>query len=180
MHCGACENNCALTITIFNDGRRFVTGNRCERGEARGMKQRVPKDNGKINLVAEKYKLLFSYRPLRKKQAYRGTIGIPRVLNMYENYPLWQTFFRQLGIRAQLSPKGTEAQYEKGMETIPSDTVCYPAKQVHGHIQALIDRGYETIFFIQLSSTKLAKTKMLIITSIVLSYSLIPMSSATT
>lgn len=147
MHCGACENNCALTITVFNDGRRFVTGNRCERGEARGMKQRVPKDNGKINLVAEKYKLLFSYRPLRKKLAYRGTIGIPRVLNMYENYPLWQTFFHHLGIRAQLSPKGNSEQYEKGMETIPSDTVCYPAKQVHGHIQALIDRGYKTIFY---------------------------------
>ncbi|GAA3620838.1 2-hydroxyacyl-CoA dehydratase [Secundilactobacillus similis DSM 23365 = JCM 2765] len=147
MHCGICENNCALTITIFNDGRRFVTGNRCERGEARGLKQRVPRDNGKVNLVAEKYKLLFSYRPLRKKQATRGVLGIPRVLNMYENYPLWQTFFSKLGIQAKLSPKGNKDQYEKGMETIPSDTVCYPAKQVHGHIQALIDRGFETIFY---------------------------------
>lgn len=147
MHCGGCENNCALTITIFSDGRRFVTGNRCERGEERGLKLRVHKDNGKVNLVEEKYKLLFSYRPLRKKLATRGTIGIPRVLNMYENYPLWQTFFRNLGIRAELSHKGSKEQYEKGMETIPSDTVCFPAKQVHGHIQNLIEKGYQTIFY---------------------------------
>ncbi|MFD1466052.1 acyl-CoA dehydratase activase-related protein [Lapidilactobacillus mulanensis] len=147
MHCGGCENNCPLTITIFNDGRRFVTGNRCEKGEARGLRQHLPKENGRINLVQEKYKLLFSYRPLRKKMAPRGVIGMPRVLNMYENYPLWQTFFTKLGIRAELSPKGSQKQYEKGMETIPSDTVCYPAKQVHGHIQALIDEGMKTIFY---------------------------------
>lgn len=147
MHCGGCENNCALTITVFNDGRRFVTGNRCERGEERGLKLRTHKDNGKINLVEEKYKLLFSYRPLKKKQAVHGRIGLPRVLNMYENYPLWQTFFNQIGIRAELSNKGNEAQYEKGMETIPSDTVCYPAKQVHGHIAKLIEDGYERIFY---------------------------------
>lgn len=147
MHCGGCENNCALTITIFNDGRRFVTGNRCERGEERGLKLRTHKDNGKINLVDEKYKLLFSYRPLRKKLATRGTIGMPRVLNMYENYPLWQTFFRNIGVRAELSHKGSKEQYEKGMETIPSDTVCFPAKQVHGHIQNLIEKGYKTIFY---------------------------------
>ncbi|WP_461227310.1 acyl-CoA dehydratase activase-related protein [Lacticaseibacillus suihuaensis] len=147
MHCGGCENNCALTITVFNDGRRFVTGNRCEKGEARGLKMRQPKDNGKVNLVQEKYNLLFSYKPMRKKLAVRGTIGLPRVLNMYENYPLWQTFFTQLKFRAELSPKGSAAQYEKGMETIPSDTVCYPAKQVHGHIQALIDKGYQHIFY---------------------------------
>ena len=147
MHCGGCENNCALTITVFNDGRRFVTGNRCEKGEARGLRQHLKKENGKINLVEEKYKLLFSYKPLRKKLATRGVIGIPRVLNMYENYPLWQTFFTKLGFRAELSPKGNKDQYEKGMETIPSDTVCYPAKQVHGHIQALIDKGYKRIFY---------------------------------
>lgn len=147
MHCGGCENNCALTITVFNDGRRFVTGNRCERGEERGLKLRTHKDNGKINLVEEKYKLLFSYRPLKKKQAVHGRIGLPRVLNMYENYPLWQTFFNHIGIRAELSHKGNEAQYEKGMETIPSDTVCYPAKQVHGHIAKLIEDGYERIFY---------------------------------
>ncbi|WP_179394538.1 2-hydroxyacyl-CoA dehydratase [Lacticaseibacillus absianus] len=147
MHCGGCENNCALTITVFNDGRRFVTGNRCERGEARGLRLRAPKTNGKVNLVQEKYQRLFAYRPLRRKLATRGTLGMPRVLNMYENYPLWQTFFTKLGIRAELSPKGSQAQYDKGMETIPSDTVCYPAKQVHGHIQALIDRGCTRIFY---------------------------------
>lgn len=146
MHCGLCENNCGLTITICSDGRRFVTGNRCERGVARGMKTRVPKDNGKVNLVQEKYQKLFSYRPVRKKEA-RGVIGIPRVLNMYENYPLWQTFFKQLKIRAVLSPRSSKKQFEMGIETIPSDTVCYPAKQVHGHIQALIKKGIKTIFY---------------------------------
>lgn len=146
-HCGGCENNCLLTITTVNDGRKFVTGNRCERGVARGLRLKTDRQNGKINLVAEKYKLLFSYRPLRKKLAVRGMIGMPRALNMYEDYPLWVTFFNKLKIRAVLSPKGSEKQYEKGMETTPSDTVCFPAKQVHGHIQALIDRGFKTIFY---------------------------------
>lgn len=146
-HCGGCENNCLLTITIVNDGRKFVTGNRCERGVARGLRLKTPRQNGKINLVAEKYKLLFSYRPIRKRLATRGMVGMPRVLNMYEDYPLWVTFFNHLKIRAILSPRGSQEQYEKGIETIPSDTVCYPAKQVHGHIQALIDRGFDTIFY---------------------------------
>ena len=148
MHCGGCANNCELTLTIFNDGRKFVTGNRCERGEARALKLHDrAKNSGKVNLVDEKYNKLFSYRPLRRKLATRGTIGVPRVLNMYEDWPLWATFFNKLGIRAVLSPKGSKKQYEKGMETIPSDTVCYPAKQVHGHIQALIDKGFKKIFY---------------------------------
>ncbi|WP_283583818.1 2-hydroxyacyl-CoA dehydratase [Limosilactobacillus difficilis] len=146
-HCGGCENNCLLTITTVNDGRKFVTGNRCEKGVERGLKLHTHKENGKINLVEEKYKLLFSYRPLRKKLATRGMIGMPRALNMYEDYPLWVTFFNKLKMRAVLSPKGSERQYQKGMETIPSDTVCYPAKQVHGHIQALIDHGFKRIFY---------------------------------
>ena len=87
-HCGGCENNCLLTITIVNDGRKCVTGNRCERGVARGLRLKTPRQNGKINLVAEKYKLLFSYRPIRKRLATRGMVGMPRVLNMYEDYPL--------------------------------------------------------------------------------------------
>lgn len=147
MHCGLCENNCQLTVTIFNDGRRFVTGNRCERGQARGMKVQLKQANQMINLVQEKYKLLFSYRPLRKKLATRGTVGIPRVLNMYENYPLWATFFKALGIRAVLSPRSDKALFEQGIETIPSDTVCYPAKMTHGHIMALIHKGIHTIFY---------------------------------
>ncbi|MCH4172666.1 MAG: 2-hydroxyacyl-CoA dehydratase [Lactobacillus sp.] len=147
MHCGLCENNCQLTVTVFNDGRRFVTGNRCERGQARGMQIKLQKTNSKINLVKEKYDLLFKYRPLRKKLATRGTIGMPRVLNMYENYPLWATFFKDLGIRAELSPRSTKDLYEQGIETIPSDTVCYPAKLTHGHVMALIHKGIHTIFY---------------------------------
>ncbi|WP_416353307.1 acyl-CoA dehydratase activase-related protein [Agrilactobacillus fermenti] len=147
MHCGLCENNCQLTVTVFNDGRRFVTGNRCERGQAKGMQIKLRQKNTKINLVKEKYKLLFSYRPLRKKLAMRGVIGIPRVLNMYENYPLWATFFKELGIRAELSPRSNKALFEQGIETIPSDTVCYPAKMTHGHVMALIHKGIKTIFY---------------------------------
>ncbi|MFS7255413.1 acyl-CoA dehydratase activase-related protein [Carnobacterium divergens] len=142
-HCGLCENNCMLTVTIFNDGRQFVTGNRC----ARGARIKVKKEDKKINLIDYKYKRLFSYKSLRKKQATRGTIGLPRVLNMYENYPLWHTFFTQLGFRVELSPRSNKQLYELGMDTIPSDTVCYPAKLTHGHIQALIDKGVSLIFY---------------------------------
>ena len=142
-HCGRCENNCLLTITHFNDGRSFITGNRCEKGLRIKL---APKDQ-RVNLVKEKYHKLFSYRPLRKKLATRGTIGIPRVLNMYENYPLWATFFKELGIRAEISTRSSEEMYESGIETIPSDTACYPAKMVHGHIQWLIDKGFKTIFY---------------------------------
>lgn len=87
-HCGLCENNCMLTVTIFSDGRQFITGNRCERG----ARIKIKKEDRKVNLVDYKYKRLFKYRPLRKKEVTRGTVGIPRVLNMYENYPLWHTF----------------------------------------------------------------------------------------
>lgn len=142
-HCGRCENNCLLTITMFNDGRKFITGNRCEKGLRIKLK---PKDQ-RVNLVKEKLRKLFSYRPLRKKLATRGTIGIPRVLNMYEDYPLWATFFKELGIRAELSTRSSDEVYEMGIETIPSDTACYPAKLVHGHVQWLINRGIQTIFY---------------------------------
>ncbi|MCP9313576.1 2-hydroxyacyl-CoA dehydratase [Liquorilactobacillus satsumensis] len=142
-HCGRCENNCLLTITLFNDGRKFITGNRCEKG----LRIKLAPQEQKVNLVKEKYHQLFAYRPLRKKLATRGIIGLPRVLNMYENYPLWAVFFKRLGIRAQLSTRSSEQMYEHGIETIPSDTVCYPAKMVHGHIQWLIDRGIKTIFY---------------------------------
>lgn len=142
-HCGRCENNCLLTITVFNDGRKFITGNRCEKG----LRIKLKPQDQRVNLVKEKYHRLFEYRPLRKRLATRGVIGIPRVLNMYENYPLWAVFFKKLGIRAQLSTRSSEQMYEKGLETIPSDTVCYPAKMVHGHVQWLIDRGLKTIFY---------------------------------
>lgn len=142
-HCGLCENNCMLTVTLFSDGRRFITGNRCERG----ARIKIKKEDKKVNLVDYKYRRLFKYRPLRKKEAVNGTIGIPRVLNMYENYPLWHTFFSDLGFRVTLSPRSNKELYEQGMETIPSDTACYPAKLTHGHIQALIDSGVSRIFY---------------------------------
>lgn len=142
-HCGLCENNCMLTVTLFSDGRQFITGNRCERG----AQIKVKREDKKVNLVDYKYRRLFKYRPLRKKDAVRGEIGIPRVLNMYENYPLWHTFFSDLGFRVKLSPRSNKALYEQGMETIPSDTACYPAKITHGHIQALIDSGVPMIFY---------------------------------
>ncbi|MHC5374962.1 acyl-CoA dehydratase activase-related protein [Enterococcus sp. LJL120] len=142
-HCGLCENNCMMTVTVFSDGRRFVTGNRCERG----ARIKVKKEDRKVNLVDYKYKRLFKYRALRKDKATRGIVGIPRVLNMYENYPLWHTIFTDLGFRVQLSPRSNKELYEQGMETIPSDTACYPAKITHGHIQALIDDQVPLIFY---------------------------------
>ncbi|MFV0559687.1 MAG: acyl-CoA dehydratase activase-related protein [Enterococcus sp.] len=142
-HCGLCENNCMLTVTLFSDGRKFITGNRCERG----AQIKIKKEDKKVNLVDYKYRRLFKYRPLRKKDVTRGTIGIPRVLNMYENYPLWHTLFTDLGFRVELSPRSNKDLYEKGMETIPSDTACYPAKITHGHIQALIDNDVPMIFY---------------------------------
>lgn len=105
------------------------------------------KSDKKVNLIDYKYKRLFSYKSLRKKEATRGVIGIPRVLNMYENYPLWHTFFTKLGFRVELSPRSNKKLYEQGMETIPSDTVCYPAKLAHGHIEALIKKDISAIFY---------------------------------
>ena len=141
--CGLCENNCQLTVTIFSDGREFVTGNRCERG-ARKKEKKGPRYE---NLVDYKYRRLFKYRALKDEQVKHGTLGIPRVLNMYENYPLWHTVFSDLGFKVVLSPKSDKELYEKGIETIPSDTVCYPAKLVHGHIESLIQDKVDVIFY---------------------------------
>ncbi|MBL1229236.1 2-hydroxyacyl-CoA dehydratase [Enterococcus sp. BWB1-3] len=142
-NCGLCENNCMMTVTIFSDGRKFITGNRCERG----ARIKVKREDRKVNLIDYKYRRLFKYRPLKEKDAVRGTVGIPRVLNMYENYPLWFTFFNDLGFRVELSPRSSKELYEQGMESIPSDTACYPAKITHGHIQAMIDKGIRMIFY---------------------------------
>jgi predicted CoA-substrate-specific enzyme activase len=140
--CGGCSNNCLLTISKFNDGTRHITGNRCEIGEGR------QKENTDLpNLYQYRYQRIFDYESLPIESASRGEIGIPRVLNLYENYPFWHTFFTQLGYRVVLSPESNRKIYEKGMESIPSESVCYPAKLVHGHIQALIDQGIETIFY---------------------------------
>lgn len=140
--CRKCSNACQLTVTTFADGRRFISGNRCERGA--GMEK---KDTGLPNLYAYKYKRTYAYTPLPEEAAKRGVIGLPRVLNMYENYPLWFTFFTELGFSVRLSPRSSHALYEKGIESIPSESACYPAKIVHGHIQSLIDAGVKTIFY---------------------------------
>ena len=141
--CQLCSNQCLLTISTFNDGRRYVSGNRCERGAGlvQTNKEKIP------NLYDEKYRRIFRYKPLELKDAPRGEIGIPRVLNMYENYPFWHTFFTELGYRVVLSPKSSKKIYEEGIETIPSESVCYPAKIVHGHIMNLINRDIKTIFY---------------------------------
>ncbi len=139
--CGGCANNCMLTVNEFSGGRCHVTGNRCEKGLGEESKQ----DKGE-NLFVYKRKRMFAYPPLKEEQASRGSIGIPRVLNMYENYPFWATFFRALGFRVVLSPFSGRKLYELGMDSIPSESECYPAKLAHGHVQWLIDRGIKTIF----------------------------------
>jgi len=175
--CSACENNCLLTINRFktqddkkaitslseengsaihshcsNGGlgadpplkkeKRFISGNRCERGSGKtNAISNVP------NLYAKKYERVFNYTSLEANKAPRGVVGIPRVLNMYENYPLWFTFFTELGYRVVLSPRSSRAIYELGIESIPSESECYPAKLVHGHIMALINDGVDYIFY---------------------------------
>ena len=139
--CGKCTNNCLLTVNLFNDGKKLITGNRCERGAGLDRQQNVP------NIFAYKYKRLFQYQPLETEKAPRGTIGIPRVLNMYENYPFWFTFFTTLGFRVELSPESNRHIFELGMDTIPSDTACYPVKLVHGHIMALIKQNVKHLFY---------------------------------
>ncbi len=140
--CQFCNNHCVLTEDHFSDGRVFTTGNRCERGLG------LEKNPDHIpNLYDYKFKRLFRYQPLKKDEAKRGTVGIPRALNMYENYPLWATFFTKLGFRVQLSPMTNRKVYELGIESIPSESECYPAKLTHGHIQWLINKGVDFIFY---------------------------------
>ena len=140
--CGRCSNNCRLTVNHFSGNRRFITGNRCERGLGKaGKRSHLP------NLFEEKLHRYFDYEPLPADQASRGVIGIPRVLNMYENYPFWHTFLTKLGFSIVLSPLSTRKIYELGIESIPSESECYPAKLAHGHVKWLIDHGVQTIFY---------------------------------
>lgn len=140
--CKGCTNSCLLTINSFTGGRQFISGNRCERGLGKEKnKDNIP------NLYEYKLKRLFSYESLDDEHAYRGTVGIPRVLNMYENYPFWHTFFTSLGFKVVLSPYSSRRIYELGIESIPSESECYPAKLAHGHISWLIKQGVEYIFY---------------------------------
>ena len=139
--CRLCGNACMLTVSVFPDKRRFISGNRCERGAGANA-------NDLPNLYAYKYRRLFeTYSPLPEDRAKRGAVGIPRTLNMYENYPLWFTLFTALGFRVELSSPSSKELFFRCYETIPSQTVCYPAKLAHGHILDLIGRGTKQIFF---------------------------------
>ncbi len=146
--CPGCTNHCRLTIATFSNGRKFVSGNRCERGEDIALSQKHDSDKNAIpNLFKYKYERTFKYRPLAEDEAPRGEIGIPRCLNQYENYPFWFTILTKLGFRVIISPRSSHALFERGMETIPSESVCYPAKLAHGHIESLIAKGIKTIFY---------------------------------
>lgn len=141
-NCGRCGNNCLLTINIFSDGKKYITGNRCEKGA--GV-EKAAKDIP--NLFDYKYKRVFDYKSLSEEEAKRGTVGIPRVLNIYENYPFWHTFFTELGFRVVLSSHSNRETYEKGISSIPSETACYPAKISHGHIMELLEKDIKFIFY---------------------------------
>lgn len=142
VHCGRCSNNCLLTINDFGGGRRFITGNRCEKG-AGGSRA---KKNDAPNLFDFKNKLLFDRPVLSPDEAPRGTVGIPRALNMYENYPFWHAFFTKLGFSVVLSDQTSAATYDAGIESMPSESVCYPAKLSHGHIMNLIEKDPDFIW----------------------------------
>ncbi|ABG85803.1 acyl-CoA dehydratase activase-related protein [Clostridium perfringens] len=137
--CGLCTNRCNLTINIFNDGEKYISGNRCEKPTGNKKSKSIP------NMYQYKYKKLREYESLDEGK--RGTIGLPMVLNMYENIPLWATFFKELGFKVVLSDESNKKMYLKGQHTIPSDTVCYPAKLAHGHIENLISKNIEHIFY---------------------------------
>ena len=141
VRCKACSNHCLLTVNDFGvdettgKHRRFITGNRCEKGAGTlDESKNVP------NLYEYKSSRLFDYEPLAPENAPRGSVGIPRALNQYENYPFWFTFFTKLGWRVVLSDPSTKKTYKAGIESMPSESVCYPAKLSHGHIMNLLDK----------------------------------------
>ena len=136
--CGLCSNHCRLTVNTFEGGRKYIGGNRCEKPITR-------KNAGEsLNIYEYKLKLLEEYRSC---EGPRGTIGIPMGLNMYELLPFWYRFFKDLGFGVKTSPLSNSKLYLRGQHTIPSDTVCFPAKLMHGHVQTLIDEGVKTIFY---------------------------------
>ncbi len=140
--CKGCTNSCLLTINKFSGGRQFISGNRCEQGL--GLKKNK---NNVPNLFDWKFNRLFDYEPLPEAEASRGVIGVPRVLNMYENYPFWFTFLTKLKYRVILSPKSSRDIYTLGIESIPSESECYPAKIAHGHVMWLLKEGVKNIFY---------------------------------
>ena len=138
--CNGCGNHCQLTVNIFADGKRFISGNRCDKpvtGKAA---------DDELNLYAYKLQLLLDYRKIQPESP-RGTIGLPLCLNMYELLPFWHTLFTKLGFAVKTSPVSSRALYQEGQATIPSDTACFPAKLSHGHIAELVKMGVDAIFY---------------------------------
>ena len=140
INCGLCKNNCPLTINSFGEGRKYISGNRCERPQSK-----TSSSFDDFNIYQFIRDRLDSYKPIANPT--RGKIGIPLVLNNYELLPFWHTFFSKLGFEVVTSGFSTHKMFIKGQHTIPSDTVCYPAKLVHGHIEELLDKGVKTIFY---------------------------------
>ncbi len=138
--CGLCENHCRLTINRFGS-RKYISGNRCDRPVS------GKKAASDLNLVAYKQEKLLALSKSHPEKAPRGKIGLPLVLNLYELLPFWHALFTHLGFDVEVSPFSSRSLYIRGQATIPSDTVCFPAKLVHGHIQELINRGVRTIFY---------------------------------
>lgn len=139
--CNKCENRCPLTINLFNDGKKYISGNRCEKGAGLNVSyDELP------NLYLYKYDQIRRYQPSDDK-TYQATVGIPMVLNMYENIPFWHTFFEALDVKVITSDRSTKTMYESGQDSIPSDTVCYPAKLVHGHMENLDQKHPDFIFY---------------------------------
>jgi len=148
--CKKCSNYCRLTINRFSD-HTYISGNRCEKGA-----NQEEKSSNNPNLMLYKYDLITSYQS-KDMQGYKASIGIPMVLNMYENIPFWFTFFNELGYKVVFSDRSNKALYELGQDSIPSDTVCYPAKLVHGHIENLINKNVDYIFYPNLAYNTLEK-----------------------
>ena len=138
--CGLCTNHCSLTVNQFDGGRRFISGNRCSRPLGK-EKQELP------DLTRYKYQKLRAMEGKGSGTGLRGRIGVPFGLNMYENLPFWYEFFTKLNFEVVLSPESSRKLYIKGQHTIPSDTVCYPAKLLHGHVEALVEMGVDAIWY---------------------------------
>ena len=138
--CNGCTNHCSLTINQFDGGRRFISGNRCSKPLG-GKQEHMP------DLMKYKYEKLRAMHGVGQGNGSRGKMGIPFALNMYENLPFWFAFFTKLNFDVVLSPESSRQLYIKGQRTIPSDTVCYPAKLVHGHVLSLLEEGVDTIFY---------------------------------
>ena len=137
--CQGCTNHCRLTVNSFGDGKKFISGNQCEKGLGKTVTEEpLP------NLYEFKRNYLTA---LKSEEGTRGTVGLPLALGMYELLPLWHGIFTKLGFKVKVSPMSTRRTYEKGQFSIPSDTACYPAKIMHGHIEALIEDGADAIFY---------------------------------